>query len=292
MSVTLTDIKTPEFTYDIFGNEASAKRVVRVDSWTDVDTAVLELAGTAYTAAGNLVVVNPAQYPGKSQLWLSRITVKAMGDTDCIGSLDANGAPTCPNGGMLTLDYKTPNFSEQEIQNPPTGTILTINRSMSLEIVAEENSGLYWGTSPVGLVESDVKITSSIAIGDIRITWHRVTNPPWDAIYAAQGLVNDDTFVGLDAEQVMFVGVQDQRQYQTDGTSMWSLTYQFSVRIPKFNNGSGTTVEGGWNHYPRSKESRGASGAHFQKVYRSSTIADANLLFLKTDFDQLFLQPT
>jgi len=293
MAITLTDIIVPTFVYDSANGKSSAKRIVKIANWSDVDTAVTELTGSSIAAGGFLITINPAPFPGKNHLVVHKVTVKGEnahhGDKDCVGAVDSDGAATSDKGAILMIEYATLQHSEEEVDDPPTDTLLTISRSMSLELVVEEESSMYWETGTDKRVEEDVKITAVIGLTDIRMVWHDVVNPPWAAIHAKQGLVNNAVFMGRPVEQVMFIGMQDQKQFQSDGTTQYDLTYQFSVRTPKFNNGSGTTVEGGWNHYPRSVDSRGASDPHFQRVYRSNTIADANLMFLKTDFSALFV---
>lgn len=296
MAYTITDIEIPEFTWDFVNNKATGKRVVRIEPWDEVWNAAFDLSGASFQAGQIFVINPPAKFPGQPQLWLRN--VRAKGFTDCFSSSDSYGMPIADEGAELVLDYGTPDFDEYNEEDdiqPPTDTFLTIQRTQSIEFVSENVQGLFWpDEGQVGhkKLNIDSQITSSIGLEDLRITWHRVTNPPWNTFKAYRGTVNDATFAGYDEEQVMFIGVQDQRQFQVDGDVLWNLTMQFSAKVPKFNNGSGTIIEGGWNHFPRPEKERGATDPYWQKVYRSSdTQTDADLLFLKKDFGDLFKAP-
>lgn len=338
MAYTLTDISVPEFHFDLEANTASATRVVRLEPWSELDTAINDLAGGSLSMGQLLIVTQPIKYPGKDYLWL--LDIKAKPFYDCVGTADANDLPEDPAGAELTLLYRTPRFEQGQQQNHPqvpVDTYLTIERNMSLEFVSEPGQGLFWPAQQAGgdpyddgnefdghPVDIDGHITSVVSVGDIRVTWHRVKNPPWATIYALQGTVNNAQFMGFAEEQVLFVGVADQQQFQTDGTDIWRLTYQFNVRIPKFKHKDvdpaslqdfwGTAgdyyakylpehiVLGGWNHFPR----KGATGLAdttpaspyddsplWQKIYRRAGTedepqSDLDLLFLKSDFQKLF----
>lgn len=338
MAYTLTDIQVPEFTYDLENNAAQAVRVVRLDPWSELETAIADLAGGSIAFGSTLVQTQPAKFPGKTFLWLREIKAKPF--HDCVGDEDADGLPEDPEGGELTLTYRSPKSEDDQAQQPnvPDGTFLTIERNMSLEFTLENKAGgLFWEAQKAGddpfrngdefaghEVKIDGTINGAIAIGDIRVTWHRVKNPPWAAIYALQGTVNDALFMGFLKEQVLFVGVSDQRQFQIDGTATWQLTYQFNIRIPKFLHkdvdpadiydakfhGRTTPGEflpegvilGGWNHYPR----EGATGQsdntpdanwedspRWQRIYRrrgteAEPQTDQDLIFIPTNFEFLF----
>lgn len=338
MAYTLTDIQVPEFTYDLENNAAAATRVVWLSPWSELDAAISDLAGGSITFGSTLVQTQPVKFPGKTFLWLREIKAKPF--HDCVGDVDSDGVPEDPDGGELTLSYRTPKSQDDQTQRPnvPDGTFLTIERNMSVEFTLENKAGgLFWEAKKAGdnpftqgdefeghLVKIDGTINGVVAIGDVRVTWHRVKDPPWAAIYALQGTVNNATFMGFMPEQVLFAGVSDQRQFQIDGTSTWQLTYQFNIRIPKFRHRDvdptslnpffsrfnwynrllpENVVMGGWNHYPR----EGATGEadlspsaapwtdspRWQRVYRrqgteSDPQSDQDLIFIPSNFELLF----
>lgn len=326
MAYTSTEIQTPEIEYDLRNNTASATRVLRIEPWTAVDEAITDLGGGAIANGNILLITQPSKFPGKEHLWLHKIKVKPF--HDCMDTVDVDGLPTDPAGAELTLTYQTPQFESNDGNRPdlpdtPEETYLTVTRNMSLEFVSEESQGLYWqagldGGKPFRLggdsgheLPVDANISSHIAIADIQITWHRVKNPPWNAIKALQGTVNNESFMGYSAQQVLFTGCSSQVQYQTDGSQLYQLTYQFNARVPKFKQYDGITpiagtsdflpakiVEGGWNHFPRQGATGGAVSPFWQKVYRRAGNnassdpddfqEDEDLLYVPTDFRQLF----
>jgi hypothetical protein len=321
MAYTLTEIAVPELEYDLRNNTAVGTRVLRLTPWSELDAAVADLGGGAISSGNILLVTQPAKFPGKPHLWLHKIKIRPF--HDCVGDLDVDDLPEDPTGAELTLTYQTPAFETNEGNRPdlpdvPSDTFLTVVQQMSLEVVSEESTGLYWpagldgglpfqlGTTSGHALPIDANISATIAVADIQVTWHRVKNPPRRAIKALQGTVNNSEFMGYAAEQVMFVGVQTQQQFQTDGSSLYQLTYQFNARVPKFKRYDGSTpisgtspflpakiVEGGWNHFPRKGTLGSPTSPFWQKVYRRSGDLDSpqedeDLLYLPTDFSSLF----
>ena len=326
MAYTLTEIGVPEFEFDLEQNSATAVRKLRLEPWSELDNAINDLAGGSLSMGSLVIVTQPVKYPGKDYLWLLNIKVKPF--HECVGDLDSNDVPEDPAGAELTLNYKTPRFEQgtNNLPQVPVDTYLTVERNQSLEFVSEDVQGLFYdaqygggdpyvvpGSSTVVSGETlwyggaplplDASASSTIAVGDIRVTWHRVKDPPWRAIMALQGMVNDDFFMDYSEEQVMFVGVSDRRQFQTNGTDLWQITYQFNIRIPKFKYRDyderlkkwlpTDIATGGWNHFPRKGTSGDDPNPMWQKVYRvagtsGSPQSDKDLLFLKGDFRKLF----
>jgi hypothetical protein len=85
------------------------------------------------------------------------------------------------------------------------------------------------------------------------LTWHRVVNPPWQAIRQCVGTVNGATFLGAAAETVLFDGATAEREFlRINGLARtelaWRISYVFRERAIK--TGSGGIV--GFNHAYRS----------------------------------------
>lgn len=345
MSYTLTDIKVPEFSWDFEQNTSTATRVVRLEPWSALDEAVADLAGGAISVGSLVQVTLPLKYPSKSYLWLLSVQAKPL--FECVGDVGSDGIPTDPTGGELTLQYRSPRFQDTQREELALGEgFVTIEHNMSLEYVSEDTQGLFYdaqysGGDPTvssgfsttidgetywyggGPVPIDSKIGAQIAVGDLRITWHRVANPPWRAMNALQGMVNDRPFFDFAPEQVLFVGANERKQFNVDGTDVWQVTYQFNIRIPKFKhqdldffdwdlgghgiprgpNGEIWTyyekwlpeqiVSGGWNHYPRKGTTGLANSPYWQKVYRIKGDVDEpqtekDLLYVPGNFEYLF----
>jgi hypothetical protein len=65
-----------------------------------------------------------------------------------------------------------------------------------------------------------------------RLTWHRVVNPPWTAIRACQGTLNQSEFLGVEAGLLIFDGVKAEREFLSlpdldDPQFGWQLEYRF-----------------------------------------------------------------
>lgn len=319
MAYEYEELQVPELEFDLENNKATGTRVIRVTPWESIDEALADLGGGAVATGNVLLITQPAKFPGRPHLWLHKIKIKPF--YECVGTADGNTLPTDPSGAEFTLTYNTPSFSTNDDDRPdlpevPAETYLTIDRNMSIEYVATDKQGLFW---PAGLgggepfkvgdefhgheLPIDTQVSSHIAIADIRITWHRVKNPPRRAWQALQGLVNAETFLDYGSEQVMFVGVQEQKQFQTDGTFSYSCTYQFNARVPKFKQTDydddlkkwlpEKIVRGGWNHFPRPGSLGNGVSPSWQKVYRARGSSaepqeDADLLYPKGDFRLLF----
>jgi hypothetical protein len=155
-------------------------------------------------------------------------------------------------GELQTIDVEK--IEAGESLDPPSGvnlpevpenTFLTYETDRDAETVRVPGDSLALPGIPQSAVSSTpplvgdpISVFPAAAMGDVhlpitihRLTWHRVTNPPWTAIRECQGMFNDGEFLGVPAGQLLFDGVKTTREPLglADGNPQlaWRLEYRF-----------------------------------------------------------------
>ena len=94
--------------------------------------------------------------------------------------------------------------------------------------------------------DEDAPMTILLPTAEHQFTWKSVINPPFSSIYSNIGKVNKGGFLGCDAETLMFLGVDAQREFTTGGIKPWTLDYRFSHRVAQ---PIGAPNPLTWNHF-------------------------------------------
>lgn len=204
--------------------------------------------------------------------------------TDPVTQLNSfAGNNTC----LCTIHYSTqqPQTSDPKEDGLPEGTWATYSQRFSGEFMTLPGRGLTWPSDgkPVG---QDAHATILIPLAEHVVTWNRVLNPPWDAISALRGQINETDFripgsngQIREAKTLLFEGCEVGTEYRYDqADQVWNLTYTIKERRVKAVNGSETEIIG-WNHLYRED-----AGVWEEPI----TFLTGKKLHLTGDFTRLF----
>ncbi len=144
-------------------------------------------------------------YQGATQLAYPKVIVWAT-----YGTLSYNWGPW-----QMNIDPATPFlFAEQEID-------------VGVEVVTIPGQSLRFSG---GTTKLDQDFGLRIPIVDLKITLHRVPYLPGQAIIAKAGAINDATYLGVAAGQLLFNGAHNRGQLMSDGVYTQDITYSFTAR--------------------------------------------------------------
>ncbi len=165
-------------------------------------------------------------------------------------------------------------------------TILSYRMDFGGEYIRLPGLALQWQSDPTLPVPPDIMPTLRVPIVEHHVTWHRVVDPPWDAIRACSGAVNNADFMGAAAETVLFDGAKASRQFTGLGDFLepqfgWRITYVFREKAIKILDAGGDTAVYGWNHCYRDLP---APASCWDKLVD----ANGNTLYKTVDFTTLF----
>jgi hypothetical protein len=182
---------------------------------------------------------------------------------------------------MFGIDGKRPKLPDCE-----PGTILTYRMDFGGEYVLLPGHALQWQADSTLPVPPEAVPTLRVPITEHHVTWHRVVNPPWDAIRQCVGAVNAGDFAGAAAETVLFDGARADRQFTGLDDLMqpefgWRITYIFREKTIKVLDENQAQLTYGWNHSYRPEAS---GGVHWDRLVD----ADGNTLYRMADFNALF----
>jgi hypothetical protein len=166
------------------------------------------------------------------------------------------------------------------------GTFLTYRMDFGGEYLVQPEHTLHWQSDATIPVSPGAAPTLRIPITEHHVTWHRVANPPWDAMRECIGAVNAGPFLGAAAETVLFDGAKADRQFTGLDDLLqpqfgWRITYVFREKTIKTLDGDACPTLYGWNHSYRSQP---AGGSHWDKLLDD----DGNTLYRPMDFASLF----
>lgn len=133
-------------------------------------------------------------------------------------------------------------------------------------------------------------------------TWRGVTYPPWEDINDAAGKVNESDQLGLKAETCLFIGAEEERVFDVNGTIQYTLSYTFAERKMKGKDASATPTEIDvtWNHFYRKAiedtdtpaNSRPAGWKKIQRTKKDGSgnvvVDPDNSIYDTYDFEKLF----
>jgi len=165
-------------------------------------------------------------------------------------------------------------------------TILSYRMDFGGEYIRLPGQGLQWQSDPTIPVPPDVVPTLRIPVVEHHVTWHRVLDPPWEAIRACAGAVNDADFMGAAAETVLCDGAKASREFTGLGSFLepqfgWRITYVFREKAIKgLEDGDGPTTYG-WNHSYRDLPAP-------RSCWDKLVDRNGNTLYKTADFNTLF----
>ena len=188
---------------------------------------------------------------------------------------------------QLVVDYEMidPDLS-MKLPKVHKSTLLSYRMDFGGEYIRLPGQSLQWQSDPSAPVPPDAAPTLRIPIVEHHVIWHRVIDPPWNAIRACAGTVNDDDFMGAAAETVLFDGARASREFAGLGDLLqpqfgWRITYVFREKAIKILDGSDGQATYGWNHCYRDVP---PATACWDKLVDGN----GNTLYKTADFNALF----
>ena len=201
-------------------------------AWTDRRSLVQELLGDGYEFGGS----SPVNYPDSPNIAAVRIEVEPLTDDLMLQDFTevTEGLNAYQGFAKITVHYEllASSAGVNLPQDAPPNTFLTYEMDLDAETVRVPGDALSWPGNPAAVfpaaAEGDVLLPVTIH----RLTWHRVLNPPWTAIRACQGALNDSEFLGVEAGLLLFDGVRAAREFislpDLDNPQFgWQLEYCF-----------------------------------------------------------------
>ncbi len=272
--------------FSIRHDETLAVRAFRV-AWNDWPQFVHELVGRYEARAGQVYFVPPLGLPGFAHLLVSDVEVEPFEPSCPDGSTvrtlysGANRYPAA--GAKVVATYRTrfdeDNAGRIKLPRVPRGTFLTYEADLAAEYLAMPARTWRWDIPPdFPPLAPDVHPGRMLPQSLLRITWHRVPFPPWDAIRALRGCVNDAEFIDSPPGTVLFLGARAKREFTfQSGAGFWRLEYAFQENVKELSTGA----QVGWNHWYR-------ESPHDDEHWLAIADEDGNPPYAQGDLSQLF----
>jgi hypothetical protein len=228
-------------TIEVEHDGVRARRVFRVawDEWRDFARTLL---GGWTRIESTYRWIPPQPFPGLPHVLVERIEVAPFDpdnpEGDAVLSI-AHGANRYPDAGaQVTAHYRTlvtPVDEDGNDPDTPEGTVLTYSADLAAEYVSVP--GRVWEWSDDGAkLPADENPQVLLPTGSYTLKWERVARPPWDAIRALRGKVNDAEFYGAAAGKLLFLGAKATRQFELlSEVNLWTIEYAFAERSHEWN---------------------------------------------------------
>ena len=171
---------SPTETYGSAGMKAQRRLLC---AYEDRLAAVAVLLGQGSVFGGR----SPASYPGLSTAVAVEVQVepfeKRPDDQGEFVDLTSDLNNYSNQFALLVVSYEMVDPSIRlKLPKVRPGTILSYRMDFGGEYIRLPGQGLQWEANPVAPVPPDVVPTLRIPIVEHHVTWHRVIDPPWDAI--------------------------------------------------------------------------------------------------------------
>jgi hypothetical protein len=257
----------------------SGVRVFKIN-WSDWPDFLGELWGYWVAVGGQSTYTPAASFYGLPGMWPSDIQVDPFQpDSPLESSISLAGSQANYNYARVTVTYKPFPVSDRRMPQVPNGTFLIATGDVAAQYMALPGRTWKWpdGTT----VEDDFTPGILIPEESINLSWRWVPQPPWTAMRQTRGCVNNSTFMGYDAEQVLFVGANWEREFQVNDTPLWRVDYKFQVKTVQSTLDPGTVY--GHNYFYR--RDAGAGNDNWQRIVSVQTGAAP---FQSADLSQLF----
>ena len=252
-------------------------------NWSDAGSLAGLLLG------GGITTQTPAVFPHINGLFCATVSIEPFSGEEqpstggAITDLDAND--TSYTKVVLTASYAVVSATNNDSPNAPPGTTLNISSSISAEMMT--TPGRSWNWFGIAAVpDDDVPPAILIMADDIAMRWSRVPESlaPTNAIRELRGRVNNGTFMGYGAEQVLFSGAVIDRDFQfnTQNQPFVKIEYHFKAVAKPSTKTAGLNL--GWNHFWSPED---LAGEHWLKL-ETQDVPPKNA-YQTGNLDQLFV---
>ena len=198
-------------------------------------------------------------YPGQPAVVATRIRVEPFEKRpDNQGTFDDLTANLNSYSGQFVeviVQYDMVGDDGQPPRPPETDPTVWLTYRMRLgrEDLVLPAGALRWSGDPSAPAPADAVPVLRIPITEHFVTWHRVADPPWSAIRACTGAVNNGLFLGAAAETVLFAGAKADRRFaglddQQQAVCGWRVTFVFREKTIHALGGDRHGEAVGWNH--------------------------------------------
>jgi hypothetical protein len=166
---------------------------------------------------------------------LQTVDVEKIEDNTLLDAVSGVNLPEAPAGTYFTYEVDR----EAETVRVPAESLTIPTDPPAAAAIAEPGEVSNASPSDRPLVGYPIAEFPASATGDValpitihRLTWHRVAAPPWAAIRACQGALNESEFLGCPAGQLLFDGVRATREIVSHPDAntpqfAWRLEYHF-----------------------------------------------------------------
>lgn len=231
--------------------------------WADRRAFVAELLGDNFDFGGTGL----ADYPGTTGIKAVRVRCESFTDKpDHQGAFDdvasdlntytSEDASGWDNPCSVTVNYEVLIPTQRDdFPEPEDGTFLTYRMDFGGKYVEAPTPACIWESNPLIEVPPSQAIGQTIRIPIIEhhLTWHRVVNPPWQAISDQVGTINNAAFGPSAVGQALFEGCSADKEFTWLGNFLapqlgWRLSYVFRELRIKMHNPVAQADNYGWNH--------------------------------------------
>ena len=266
-----------------YGPEGVAAERHLLCAWNDRRALVQELLGDGYEFGGQ----SRANYPGAAAILAIRTRVEAFGDDLVKQNLTqlTEGLNAYHGFAKVTVCYELLVPADRgDLPAAPKGSFLTYRMGRDWETLVLPGDDLVWEAQPATPAPSDAAGTLRIPVAEHRLTWHRAVNPPWDAMRAATGTVNDAVFLGAPAGTLLFDGATAEREFLRisdldEADFAWRIELVFRERAAKI---LIPEVVAGWNHQYRAEPT---DAAGWDRLH--SDAVSGHFVYRESDFNRL-----
>ena len=212
-------------------------------SWGSIDSFISESLPPPLVIGGFVLHAPRRTMPGYPYLFTESIRIEPW-DSSVPGGCD--DIPSS-QWAKASVSYKTIENEDEDEQDPET--FLTHRISIGAEFLTLPKQAARWhgeeGEEDAEIPKGeDIPFSKLIPTAEHQFTWKQVVSPPFTAIRNAIGKTNSVPIFGAATETLLFLGVDAQREFTSDGQKPWTLDYRFSERLVK----DGGIRVIGWNH--------------------------------------------
>lgn len=219
------DFEEPEESgeLDIGGGEARGTRVFHVD-WNDRNVFITELMGGVITNGENEIYTNPKSFPGFNAIRCRQVNVRGLGTMSAAG----NGDFVYPFA-KITATYR---LKDDDDDNQTNEDIVLKTEEMDFSFDEHDIEPMTVRFSGTGreLSEKLEGVKRSILITHT-ITEEKSPTDKKSIIRLKAGKINTDTFLGVEAGKLLYMGAKTRRVILASGEQPYKITHTFIERV-------------------------------------------------------------
>ena len=181
---------------EMYGPEGLQAQRMLLCAWDDREQVVQRLLGDGYEYGGS----SRAPYPGKPDIVAMRARCEPFTDDVAPQVLSelTEGLNRYNGFAKVTVNYELLVVSDRkDAPAVESGTFLTYRQDVDSETVPLSGDSFSWEDEPGESVPEEALPVVRVPVVEHHFTWHRVVNPPWQAIRECIGTVNGGEFVAL-----------------------------------------------------------------------------------------------